>query len=145
MDFHLPGSASGTCLVAPQPVLKWARPTHFQWQVFAGPFWFAQTEIESDFLNDWASRIGGSTFQRIFMVKGMKESLDLAKLLLKWGSTADAFLSDREKAGQVLCSKCSQFQQELNEIYCLSYRLLPCPINWSPAFPQTPHSTCDCS
>lgn len=38
IDFHLPGSAGVTCLIAPQPMMKWARPTHFQLQVFAAPF-----------------------------------------------------------------------------------------------------------
>lgn len=46
------------------------------------------------------------------MVKGVEESLDLAKLPLKWGSTADAFLSDSEKVGQVLYSKFSQVPAE---------------------------------
>lgn len=69
-------------------------------------------------MKDWAGRIEGSSFQSIFMVREVEGSLDLAKLPLKWGSTAGAFLSDSEKAGQVLYSKCSQFWQKLNEIYC---------------------------
>lgn len=51
------------------------------------------------------------------MVKGVEESLDLAKVPLKWGRAVGAFLSDSEKAGQVLYSKGCQIQQKLNEIY----------------------------
>lgn len=80
------------------------------------------------------------------MVKGVGDrSLDLSKLPLKWGKAVGAFLSDSEKAGQVLYSKCSQIQQKLNEVYCPSYRLLPCLIDWILAFPQNPHSIWDCS
>lgn len=137
IDFHLPGSASLTCLIAPQLVLKWARPTHFQWQVFAGPSWFAQ--IESDCLKDWASRIEGSSFQKIFMVKGVEGSLDLAKLqpqLTVWRK--DKCCSRTEvRTG---CSSSSWMKS-----IALSYRLLPCLLNWRLEFAQTPHCICDCS
>lgn len=125
VDFHLPGSSSVTCLIAPQPVLKWARPTHFQWQVFAGPFWFARTKIESDCLKDWASGIEGISFQRIFMAKEVEGSLDLAKLQLKRGITA------------VNCLKARMLQYNCSQTGCslaaAKWSLLPPATDYCPA------------
>lgn len=121
VDFHLPVSASVTCLIAPQPVLKRARPTHFQWQVFAGPFWSAQTETGKTGI----AELRAAAFRGFLRSRKWKGSLDLAKLQLKWGITAINLL----KAGQQLQYNCSHrlFQQQLNEVCCTQLQIAALP------------------
>lgn len=82
----------------------------------------------------------GQHFSEDFYGQGGRGVPWPSKAATEMGQPCRYLLVWHERAGQVLYCKCSQLQQKLNEIYCPIYRLLPCLINWSSAFPQTPVS-----